>query len=588
MMLNLIDMLKSYTDLAIKEAFGHEMEEIESLLPSEITQSTQKQFGHYQCNSPLKLAKALKKNPRQVATELVSQMALFIPSSMIEKLEIAGPGFINITLSSSFLSKEAMNQLIHPALGCLHHTKKERVIVEFSSPNIAKELHVGHLRSTIIGESLARVFEFLGYDVLRLNHVGDWGTQFGMLIAYLKKFHEEVFTDKSHPELSDLMKWYKESKKVFDEDPAFKKMAQEEVVALQKLTPSSVKAWERICDISRKAFNEIYSLLDVKIDERGESFYNSMLQGVVDDFEKKGLVTLDQGAKCVFLEGFVGKEGEPLPMILQKSDGGYNYSTTDMAAIKHRVEKEKADRIIYVVDAGQSLHFQMIFKAAEKVGYLDPKKTRADHVAFGVVLGADGKKFKTRSGETEKLIDLLSEAVVMAHTLLKERMPEEKEEILNQRAAILGTDAVKYSDLCCHRLKDYVFSYDRMLRFEGNTAAFLLYAFVRIQSIKNKVGKEITQLIAKEQIILNHSSEIDLALHLRQFGETLAIVEQELTPNRVCEYLFSLAEYFNAFFRDCRVEGSESENSRLLLCELTSRVLEKGLYVLGLKTLDKM
>ena len=300
------------------------------------------------------------------------------------------------------------------------------------------------------------------------------------------------------------------------------------------------------------------------------------------------MIALDEGAKCVFLEGFEGKDGKPLPMIIQKSDGGYNYSTTDMAALKHRVAIEHADRIIYVVDAGQSLHFQMIFKACEKAGYFDPSKVCVEHVAFGLVLGGDGKKFKTRSGETEKLIDLLHTAVDLAENILKERMPDSDEASLKKRATILGVDAVKYADLSCYRLKDYAFSYDRMLKFEGNKAAFLLYAYVRIQSIQRKIGKDIPSLVKGASIALVHPSEVDLGMHIRRFGEMLDLLEKELAPHKLCEYLYQLAEYFNAFFRDCRVEGSDEETSRLLLCELTARILEKGLFILGLKTLDKM
>ncbi len=505
---------------------------------------------------------------------------------MISKMEIAGPGFINIFLTPAFLSSEINHVLHDPRLGVPPPYPKQRIIVEFSSPNIAKELHVGHLRSTIIGDCLARVFEFLGHDVLRLNHIGDWGTQFGMLITYMREHVPEVLEGKKQTDLVSLMQWYRASKKCFDEDPEFKKRSQLQVVKLQGGDEVALASWTMICDISRKAFQEIYQLLDVKITERGESFYNPFLASTVADLEKRGMVTISDGAKCIYLEGFVGRDDTPLPMIIQKSDGGYNYDTTDMAAIRHRIEVEKADRIIIVTDAGQSLHFQMVFKAAEKAGYLDPKKVRVDHVPFGVVLGADGTKFKTRSGDTEKLADLLYEAVKQAKVILHERLPELSEKELTHTAEVLGIDAVKYADLSSHRIKDYMFSYDRMLRFEGNTAAFLLYAYVRIQSIKRKVGKEIASL--KSRIVLEHPSEIDLALHLRRFGEILESVAEELLPNRLAEYLYTLAEKFHAFFRDCRVEGTPEEDSRLLLCEAAGRILHQGLQILGLKTLEKM
>jgi arginyl-tRNA synthetase len=541
---------------------------------AEITQSTQPQYGDYQCNNALKLAKELKATPREVAQKLVEHW----DCAGIAKLDIAGPGFINITLDPSYLAEE-INELLHdPHLGVPLPPKRLKVVVEFSSPNVAKELHVGHLRSTIIGDALARIFEFMEHDVLRLNHVGDWGTQFGMLIAFLREMHTKVVEGKETPDLSSLMRWYREAKKRFDDDLEFKKRAQLEVVKLQGGDEASLAAWQIICEISRKAYQQIYDLLDVHITERGESFYNLFLADVVSDLEKRDMVTLSEGAKCIFLEGF------SIPIIIQKADGGYNYDTTDMAALRQRIEVEKADRIVYVVDAGQSLHFEMVFQAARKAGYLDPKRIDVQHVPFGVVLGADGKKFKTRSGETERLIDLLYEGIEHARKILTERLPDTPPQEIAAMAKILGIDAIKYADLSSHRIKDYLFSYERMLRFEGNTAAFLLYAYVRIQSIKRKIG----HFSLDHAVTLQHPSEIALALQIRQFGEALDATMRDLLPNRLADYLYTLAEKFHAFFRDCRVEGSAEEKSRLLLCEVTGRILEKGLHLLGLKTLQKM
>lgn len=556
----------------------------------EVNISTQPQFGHYQSNAALKLGKALKTNPRQVAQQLADRIDRQGPDqrAMIAAIDIAGPGFINITLDLQFLSRQIDELLYDPHLGVPYPKKPEKVIVEFSSPNVAKELHVGHLRSTIIGESLARTFEFLGHDVLRLNHIGDWGTQFGMLIAYMREHVPQVLSGEESTDLSSLMGWYRESKKKFDADPEFKKRAHQCVVKLQGGDSETLKAWRMICDISRRGYQEIYQLLDVKLIERGESFYNPLLSGLISDLEKRGLIEISDGAKCIFIEGFESRDGKPLPMIVQKSDGGFNYDTTDLAALRHRVQEEKADRIIVVVDAGQSLHFQMLFKAAEKAGYVDPQRVRVEHVPFGVVLGADGKKFKTRSGETEKLIDLLLEAVTRAKDILRERMPETSEKELQTIAETLGIGAVKYADLSCHRTTDYVFSYERMLKFEGNTAAFMLYAYVRIQSIERKVGKPILEVLERTKIALEHPSEVALALHLRQFPEALDIVARDLIPNRLTDYLYGLAERFHAFFRDCRVEGSPQEESRLLLCEAAGRILREGLFLLGLKTVDRM
>lgn len=551
----------------------------------EITQSTHAKFGHYQCNSPMKLAKPLQKSPRAIAEQLVNHVDL---GEEIEKLEIAGPGFINITFKNTFISKQVDQLLRDSHLGVSPPKKRERIVIDFSSPNVAKEMHVGHLRSTIIGDSLARTFEFLGHDVVRLNHIGDWGTAFGMLIAYMKEKAPTVLTGQEQTNLSSLVEWYKASKKQFDEDPEFKKRAQLEVVNLQGGQKEALHAWHIICAISQKAYQEIYDLLDVKITERGESFYNPYLPDIVADLEKKGLITLSDGAKCIFLEGFFNREQEPLPLMIQKSDGGYNYDTTDMAAMRHRINEEKADRIIIITDAGQSTHFQMIFKAAEKAGYLDSQKVRVDHVPFGLVLGSDGKKFKTRSGETEKLIDLLKTAVKEAYTILTERSPEMEETKRQEISEALGIGAIKYADLSNHRLSDYTFSYERMLKFEGNTAAFLMYAFVRIEGIKRKIHLNLDQIIKQTSIRLEHPSEVELGLHLLQFSEILDSVSNDLLPNRLADYLYGLADKFNAFFRDCRVEGSAQQNERSLLCEATSKTLKTGLELLGVHPVDRM
>ncbi|MEI8125023.1 MAG: arginine--tRNA ligase, partial [Parachlamydiaceae bacterium] len=497
-------------------------------------------------------------------------------------------GFINITLDPIFLSNFVNGMIYSPDIGIDLVGKKHRVIIDFSSPNTAKEMHVGHLRSTIIGDCLARLFEFQGYDVLRLNHIGDWGTAFGMLIAYMKEVAPEVLQGGEATDLTHLVTWYKASKQKFDEDPEFKKRSQLEVVSLQRGDLQALKGWQVICDISRKAYQEIYDLLDIKLTERGESFYNPILAETVADLESKGLVTVSDGAKCIFLDGFQNREGNALPLMVQKSDGGYNYDTTDMAAIRHRIDIEKGDRLIYVTDAGQGQHFRMIFAAAEKAGYLDPKKVRVDHVPFGLVLGNDGKKFRTRSGETERLADLLYTAIEKAGTILAERSPEMSLEERNALAKALGIGAVKYADLSSHRVSDYVFSYDKMLRFEGNTAAFLMYAYVRVAGIKRKIKSSDDILSHKYKVELEHPSEIALGVHIARFGEALNLVAEDLLPNRLTDYLYTLAERFNAFFRDCRVEGTPQQNSRLLLCEASARVMKQGLEMLGLQTVDKM
>jgi arginyl-tRNA synthetase len=544
--------------------------------------------GHadYQCNSALKLAKILHLSPRDIAQQIIS----LLQTPLCSKIELAGSGFINFWIKPEILQKELDAILRDPRLGVEIADPRKRVVVDFSYPNIAKELHVGHLRSTIIGDSIARLLEFLGYDVLRLNHVGDWGSQFGMLIAYLKQEQPDVLSGKKTADLSTFTLWYKQSKKLCDDDPEFKKRAQQEVVALQSGQKESLACWELICKLSRIGFNEIYSLLDVTILERGESFYNPFLKDLISDLEKKDLIQISNGAKCVFPKGFVNRDGEPLPLMVQKSDGGFNYDTTDLAGFRHRIGVEKATWIIIVTDAGQSLHFQLVYQSAVLAKYLDPAKIRFDHVPFGVVLGPDGKKFKTRSGETEKLIDLLTEAVKRAKKVLLEHTKGENfsDEEIDEISKVLGIDAIKYADLSSNRVRDYVFSYDRMLKFEGNTAAFLLYAYVRILGIMRKTKANPDEILKSYHITLGHPSEIALGLHLRRFSEVLETITEDLLPNHLADYLYVLAEKFNSFFRDCRVEGSPEEKSRLALCELTGRILKQGLFILGLKTVSKM
>ncbi len=459
---------------------------------------------------------------------------------------------------------EALHQLqTDQRLGVSSIEKKQRVVVDFSSPNIAKEMHVGHLRSTILGDALCRLLSFLGYEVLRLNHLGDWGTQFGMLIAYIHLKIPSLQQDTPLAlSLTELVEWYRAAKQLFDADADFKKQAQQAVVALQQGDPFSLAVWRQICTISSQAYEEIYRLLAVNLTARGESFYNNLLAGVVEDCKTAGLLKQSDGAQCLFLPGFVNREGEPLPLMIQKSDGGYNYATTDLAAIKHRVQSEQADWIIYVTDAGQAQHFEMVFQAAKAIGYL-PDSIKVSHVPFGLVLRADGKKFKTREGDTEKLVDLLTVAIDKAKEALQSRNPELSGDFLDKTAMSLGINAVKYADLSCHRVSNYVFSYEKMLQFEGNTAAFLSYAVVRIRSIYRKVGADYATLLKTETIALIEPAEFSLALLLCQFEDAIEQTVRELMPHVLTDYLFRLAEKFHRFFHDCRVEGSAYQNSRL-------------------------
>ena len=555
---------------------------IDAEVSQSVTISTQEHFGHYQCNAAMRLAKRLKLNPRQIAESCLA----FIENTAIEKCEVAGPGFINVWLKASFITERCQMMLTDETLGVRKRNQPHRVVVDFSSPNIAKEMHVGHLRSTILGDCIANLFELRGDDVLRLNHVGDWGTAFGMLIVYLLDSEPGVLNGEKSANLSELVVWYKAAKKRFDDDAQFKKRAQMQVVKLQQGDAASLAAWHLICDISRQGFEVIYSLLDVKLQERGESFYNDQLASTVEELSSKGLVEVSDGAKCIYFDGFMNRDNEPLPLIIQKSDGGYNYATTDLAALKHRVAVEKADRIVYFTDIGQSTHFAQVFMASKRAGFYDPQLQQVEHAGFGLVLGEDGKKFRTRAGEVVRLQDLLSESIERASKLLEERELDWGVEEKAYAAKVLGIGAVKYADLSTSRQSDYKFSFDRMLQFEGNTAAAILYAYVRIQSIKRKIDN--SSFIDAGTLSLCEPAEVSLGIHLARFSDVIEKVLIDLMPHYLTDYLFATAQKFNAFFRDCRVSGSDQENSRVLLCELTANVLKLGLNLLGIQTLDRM
>ncbi|WP_194844203.1 arginine--tRNA ligase [Candidatus Clavichlamydia salmonicola] len=550
-----------------------------------ITPATQERFGHYQWNDSLKMAGILKKSPRDIAQLLVSQLQL---DPVFEKIEIAGPGFINIVFSLDFLGDYLKELIKGLHFQGFRTNKPEKIIVEFSSPNIAKEMHVGHLRSTIIGDALARIFEFGGHDVLRLNHIGDWGTAFGMLITYIFRYEPTLPDNPEVLTLTYLSTIYKKSKTCFDSDPLFKQAARKAVVALQAHEDKYIKIWQLICDVSRKAFEEIYLKLDVKLIERGESFYNPFLPSIIQDLEDKNLICISDGAKCVFHEGF------SIPLMMQKSDGGYNYDTTDVAAMLYRSQTDLAQRIIILTDAGQALHFALVEKTAQAAGYLN--NVHFHHVPFGVVTDSDGKKFRSRSGETIKLSELLDEAIEEASRILIEKkqnkalVNEEKSSPLTTISPeTLGINAIKYADLSCKRTSDYAFSFEKMLRFEGNTASFILYSYVRIKGIQRKknLSDEALQALSNNYTpIPEHPSEITLVLHLLRFPEILEKIQEELYPHYLTDYLYELAHKFNAFFRDCRVADSENEHTRLVFCYITAEIFKTGMELLGLKVCD--
>ncbi|WNZ22782.1 arginine--tRNA ligase [Leptolyngbya sp. NK1-12] len=581
-----IAQLKERFEQALVAAFGDELAGTDPIL----VPASNPKFGDYQSNVAMSLTKRLGKPPRAIAEAIVQNLEV---SDLCEPPTIAGPGFINLNLKLTYLEQQLRQMQADARLGIPPLKQPKRTIVDFSSPNIAKEMHVGHLRSTIIGDSIARILEFLGHDVLRINHLGDWGTQFGMLITHLKQAYPDALTTANALALGDLTTFYKQAKQRFDEDEQFREQSRLEVVALQAGNQESLRAWHLLCEQSFLAFQEIYDLLDICITNRGESFYNPLLPAVVEDLEAAGLLVEDQGAKCVFLDGFTNKEGNPLPLIIQKSDGGYNYATTDLAALRYRIQQDHAERIIYVTDAGQANHFMQVWQVARRANWI-PDSVELVHVPFGVVQGEDGKKFKTRSGDTVRLKDLLDEAVSRARTDLETRLQEEgrqeSEEFKSHVAEVVGISAVKYADLSQNRTSNYIFSYDKMLSLQGNTAPYLLYAYVRIQGISRKGGIDLSQFATDCPIVLQEETELALAKHLLSFDEVLSAIEEDLMPNRLCQYLFELSQKFNQFYDRCPVLQAEEpqRTSRLVLSHLTARTLKQGLALLGIAVLERM
>jgi arginyl-tRNA synthetase len=578
-------------------------------LDPQLAPASRPEFGDFQANGALPLAKPLRQAPRQIAAAIVEQLAADPGfAALCEPPRIAGPGFINLTLRPERLAAELAARLGDPRLGVPTVTAglSAPVVVDFSSPNIAKEMHVGHLRSTIIGDCLARVLEFRGHRVLRLNHVGDWGTQFGMLITHLRQVAPEALEHPDAVDLGDLVAFYRQAKARFDEDAAFQVASRDEVVRLQGGDAGALRAWRLLCDQSRREFQRIYDRLEIRLTERGESFYNPHLQAVVDDLRAAGLLVVDDGAGCVFLEGVSGKDGKPLPLIVQKSDGGFNYATTDLAAIRYRFapppQGDGAGRVIYVTDAGQAGHFAAVFQVARRAGWV-PEGASLEHVPFGLVQGEDGRKLKTRAGDTVRLRDLLDEAVERAGADLRRRLAEEgraeDEAFITQVATTVGLAAVKYADLSTNRITNYQFSFDRMLALSGNTAPYLLYAVVRIAGIARRggdlegaAGAAAPGSGAGPSAAFRFSEPQEWALvrELLRFDAVIAEVESELLPNRLCGYLFELSQVFNRFYDQLPVLKAEpaARAGRLALCRLTADTLKRGLGLLGIPTLERM
>ncbi|ASO29638.1 arginine--tRNA ligase [Vibrio anguillarum] len=554
--------------------------------PAAVRQSAKAQFGDYQANGIMGVAKQLGTNPREFAQKVLDALDL---DGIASKTEIAGPGFINIFLSEAFLAKQADIALADEHLGVTKEAQKT-IVADYSAPNVAKEMHVGHLRSTIIGDAVVRTLEFLGHKVIRANHIGDWGTQFGMLIANLERVQQESGNEVSM-ELSDLEAFYRESKKLYDEDEVFAAKARNYVVKLQSGDEFCAQMWKKLVDITMIQNQRNYDRLNVSLtrdDVMGESMYNDMLPGIVADLKEKGLAQEDDGAQVVFLEEYKNKDGEPMGVIIQKRDGGFLYTTTDIACAKYRYETLGADRVLYFIDSRQHQHLMQAWTIVRKAGYV-PEEVTLEHHAFGMMLGKDGRPFKTRAGGTVRLADLLDEAQERAAKLIESKNPDldaaEKANIANTVAMA----AVKYADLSKHRTTDYVFDWDNMLAFEGNTAPYMQYAYTRVASIFAKAGVSMDNLTG--EIKVTQEKEKALIAKLLQFEEAVQAVAREGQPHIMCSYLFELAGQFSSFYEACPILVAEDESvkqSRLKLAALTAKTIKQGLSLLGIDTLERM
>ncbi|HED2523491.1 TPA: arginine--tRNA ligase [Klebsiella aerogenes] len=551
----------------------------------QVRQSTKVQFGDYQANGVMAVAKKLGMAPRQLAEQVLSHLDL---NGIANKVEIAGPGFINIFLDPAFLADNVNLALQSERLG-VAKPQPQTIVVDYSAPNVAKEMHVGHLRSTIIGDASVRTLEFLGHRVIRANHVGDWGTQFGMLIAYLEKQQQENAGEMA---LADLEGFYREAKKHYDEDEAFAERARSYVVKLQGGDEYFLQMWRKLVDITMSQNQITYDRLNVTLtrdDVMGESLYNPMLPGIVADLKAKGMAVESEGATVVFLDEYKNKEGEPMGVIIQKKDGGYLYTTTDIACAKYRYETLHADRVLYYIDSRQHQHLMQAWTIVRKAGYV-PESVPLEHHMFGMMLGKDGKPFKTRAGGTVKLADLLDEALERARRLVAEKNPDMPADELEKLANAVGIGAVKYADLSKNRTTDYIFDWDNMLAFEGNTAPYMQYAYTRVLSVFRKAGIDESALAAAP-VVISEDREAQLAARLLQFEETLAVVAREGTPHVMCAYLYDLAGLFSGFYEHCPILSAESEearNSRLKLALLTAKTLKLGLDTLGIETVERM
>jgi arginyl-tRNA synthetase len=562
---------------AIATAFGAEHAGVDPMIRGS-------QHADYQANAALGLAKTLGiKSPRDVAMKIVEALGNVPGGDVIGRLEVSGPGFINVWMKDEALDRALVES--DASLGIAAAAHAERVVIDYSGPNVAKEMHVGHLRSTILGDALARIFEALGHTVIRQNHLGDWGTNFGMLIEHLV----DIGADELHSSIRDLNAFYQAARQKFESDPSFADRARLRVVALQSGDAATLEHWRVLIEVSRRYMAKVYEALEVTLtdeDIAGESLYNPMLEIGVEELLSKGIAIEDDGAICVFPPGFVGRDDKPLPLIVRKREGGYGYATTDVCAVKYRTGSLNGTRLLYVIGSPQAQHLAMVFKTAQLAGWLAPP-ARAEHVAFGSVLGPDRKMFKTRSGETVKLLDLLDEAVARARQVVEEKSPDLDETTRAAVARAVGIGCVKYADLASDRVKDYVFDFDRMISFEGNTGAYLQYACARPRSILRRANVEVPPA---STIAVREPAERALAMKLLAFPTALAEVEQSLQPHKLCGYLYDLATAFSTFFEACPVLKADDATraSRLALCDRTARTLARGLDLLGIRAPERM
>lgn len=553
--------------------------------PAAVRQSAKAQFGDYQANGVMGVAKRLGTNPREFAQKVLDVLDL---DGIASKTEIAGPGFINIFLSEEFLAKQAEAALADERLGVAKE-QQQNIVADYSAPNVAKEMHVGHLRSTIIGDAVVRTLEFLGHNVTRANHIGDWGTQFGMLIANLERIQKEK--GEVSMELSDLEGFYRESKKLYDEDEEFAVTARGYVVKLQGGDEFCAEMWKKLVDVTMVQNQRNYDRLNVSLTRdnvMGESMYNSMLAPIVADLQKQGLAVESDGAQVVYLDEYKNKDGDPMGVIVQKRDGGFLYTTTDIACAKYRFEELNADRVLYFIDSRQHQHLMQAWTIVRKAGYV-PESVSLEHHAFGMMLGKDGRPFKTRAGGTVRLADLLDEAEQRAAALIEEKNKDLSAEEKAKIATTVAMAAVKYSDLSKHRTTDYIFDWDNMLAFEGNTAPYMQYAYTRVASIFSKAGLSMDELTGEVKI--TDEKEKALVSKLMQFEEAVQAVASEGQPHLMCAYLFELAGQFSSFYEACPILNNEDDavkQSRLKLAALTAKTIKQGLDLLGIETLERM